>query len=75
MKLSKALRLAIKALEVQQKPLHFDANMHDQQGLDYPLRTPVGVPLAVSASKQRQTLREAAALLTDQLETLKGKEP
>ena len=52
-----ALQLAIKALEQVQKPLHVDANFHEQQGADY--------PLAVSASEQRHKLREAQAVLSN----------
>jgi hypothetical protein len=65
-KLSKALKLAIQALAAQQKSLHFDANMHDLQGMDY--------PLAVSASRQRDELRQALQLLAVELSLAKLKE-
>jgi len=55
MKIKRALLLAIAALEEQQKPLHVDANLHEHYGAVY--------PLAVSASKQRAELREAAQVL------------
>ena len=59
MKLQKALKLAIQALHEAQKPLHFDANMLDLQGVNY--------PLSASASRQRQNLRDAATTLLQML--------
>ncbi len=51
----KALSLAIKVIEARIKFIAFNANAHDVLGLD--------APSVVTASKERQELREAADVL------------
>ncbi len=67
MTLLTAVKLAIHALNQQQKNLHYDANMFERCGYDY--------PQAVSASKERQRMRLAVSLLQELLSKLPQEGP